>query len=394
MMNILNLWTKEILEMVRDRKGLRQTLLIPLILGLFYAVLNPALDELMNRRSEETIVIPAQGLEYADPLFIETFARFDIVLEPYAGDMETAVQQAEEAAGIIFSAGFADAVAQEADARLVLLTNPTAGGLFGGNLSLNRIELALSNYNQQLTVQRLQARDVDVRVLSPVSLEAQDLSTAAQRAGMTAALFLPMLVAIGAVNGGSFIAIDVTAGEKERGTLEALLATPASDVQIFVGKLLAVFTVTAVPIALTLFGFWAGTAVLPASMTHGAGPLPLPVIFMAILVTLPLALFANVVLMVISIRTKGFKEAQSALSPVLFGVTFVALAAAFLPPAQTALFLIPVYGTSAVVGVLAQGGIMPANALLFSVLGSVLATAVIVVVALRLFNREKLLYSI
>jgi sodium transport system permease protein len=393
-MNYFNIWLKEILEMVRDRKALRQTLLIPLILGAFYAVFNPLLGELINSRSEETLYIPVQGLAYADQAFIDTFASYDIVLEPYEGDMETAVRTAEEPAGIIFHEGFAENVANETEATLALLTNPTAGGIFGGNISLSRLELAISTYNQQLTVQRLQNRDVDLAVLTPVNLEAQDLSTAAQRAGVTAALFLPMLVAIGAVNGGSFIAIDVTAGEKERGTLEALLSTPASDVQIFVGKLLAVFTVTAIPIALTLFGFWAGTAVLPDSMTGGAGPLPVNVILKAILITLPLALFANVLLMIISIRTKGFKEAQSAMSPLLFGVTFVALAAAFLPPPQPLFFLIPIYGTSAIVGALAQGGILPANALLFSVVGSVVATLVVTAVALRIFNRERLLYSL
>jgi sodium transport system permease protein len=392
--NYLNLWYKEILEMVRDKKALRQGILIPVILGAFYAVLNPLIGELVNSRQEKTLFIPVQGLEYADPDFIDTFARFDIILEPYDGDMETAVQNAEEAAGIIFVPGFAKQVANEADARLILLTNPTAGGMFGGGLSLNRIELALSTYNRQLTLERLEARDVDPTVLTPVILDAEDLSTAAQQAGVAASLFLPMLVAIGAVNSGSFIAIDATAGEKERGTLEALLATPATDVQIFLGKLLAVFTVTAVPIALTLLAFWGTSNLLPASMSNGGGALPFRVIIQAIFITLPLALFANVLLMVIAIRTKGFKEAQSAMAPVLFGVTFVALAAAFLPPASSLLFLIPVYGTSAVVGVLAQSGVMPTNAILFSVLGSLLATAVIVVIALRLFNRERLLYSL
>lgn len=392
-MNYLNIWYKEVLEMIRDKKGLRQMLLMPLVLGVFYAIINPLLGELMNSRNEDTLVIPVQGLEHADEAFIETFAQFDIELEPYDGDMETAVQTAAEAAGIIFVAGFDEQIDAEEDATIILLTNPTAGGLFGGSLSLNRLELALGEYNSQITVQRLQARNVDTSILSPVELDAHDLSTAAQRAGAAAAFFLPMLVAIGAVQGGAFIAIDVTAGEKERGTLEALLSTPATDVQIFIGKLLAVFTVTVVPIAITLMGFWVVSAVLPESMTDGVGPLPLAVIFKAILITLPLALFANVMLMIISIRTKGFKEAQSAMSPVLVGVMFVAMAAAFLSPTESILFLIPVFGTSAVVGSLALGGVMPANAILFSVLGSVIATAVIIVVALQMFNREKLLYS-
>ncbi len=394
-MNYLNIFYKEILEMVRDKKGMRQMLLIPLILGVFYAVINPLLGELISSRNEKTLIIPVQGLEYADEAFVETFAQFDIELQSFAGDdMQTAVQTAEEAVGIIFIAGFDDKINAEGDATITLLINPTAGGLFGGNLSLNRLEVALNAYNKQITVRRLQERNVDVTVLTPVALDFQDLSSAAQRAGAAAAFFLPMLVAIGAVNGGSFMAIDVTAGEKERGTLEALLSTPATDAQIFVGKLLAVFTVTAVPIALTLMGFWVASAVLPDSMSNGVGPLPLAVIFKAILITLPLALFANVVLMVISIRTKGFKEAQSAISPLVVGVTFVAMAAAFLTPTESVLFLIPVFGTSAVVGLLALGGIMPANAILFSVLGSLLATAVILVFALRLFNREKLLYSL
>lgn len=395
-MHYFNIWLKEILELVRDRKALTQTLLIPLILGVFYGVFNPMISQLMNARSEETLYLPVEGLQYADQAFIDTFANYDIVLQPYQNtemDMETAVRTAEEAAGIIFPSGFAQSIANEQQPTLTLLVNPTAGGIFGGQLSLSRIELALLLYNQQLTVQRLEAVGVDPMVLLPVNLDTQDLSTAAQQAGVMASMFLPILVAIGAVNGGMFIAIDVTAGEKERGTLEALLSTPASNLQIFVGKLLAVFTVTAVPIALTLIGFWAATAVLPASMTDGAGPLPFRVILQAILVTLPLALFTNVVLMIISIRTKGFKEAQSSMTPVMFAVMFTSFAAAFLPPPTLLFYLIPVYGTAAVVGVLAQGGLVSATAVAVSVLGSGIASAIVIAIALRLFDRERLLYT-
>jgi len=165
LMNYLNLWIKEIQELTRDKKALRQGILIPVILGAFYAVINPLIGELVNSRTEETLTIPVQGLEYADADFIETFARYDIVLQPYDGDMESAVRTAEEAAGIIFQPGYADQVTQEENARLVLLTNPTAGGMFGGGLSLSRIELAMSAYNRQLTVERLEAREVDLEVL-------------------------------------------------------------------------------------------------------------------------------------------------------------------------------------------------------------------------------------
>ena len=392
--NILNIWQKELLDIVRDRKGLRQTLVVPLILGVFYAVLNPLLGSLIDSRQEGTLTLPVQGLEYAGQDFIDTFAQFDIELESFSGDLEATIASAEEAAGLIFTPGFGENVSAEEEATLIVRTNSTSGGLFGGGLSLGRLELALNAYNQQITVQRLTAREVDLAVLAPVTLDAEDLASPAQRAGAAAAFFLPILVAISAVQGGMFIAIDVTAGEKERGTLESLLVTPSSDVEIFVGKLAAVFTVTAVPIILTLFGFWLASTLLPESMTEGAGALPLGVIIQAIMVSLPLALFANVILMVISIRTKAFKDAQSALTPVMFGAMFIAMAAAFVPPTGESLtFLLPVYGTSAVVSVLTLGGIVPANAVLFSVVGNLLATVAGVVFALQIFNRERLLYS-
>ncbi len=392
--NILNIWQKELMDIVRDRKGLRQTLVVPLVLGIFYAVLNPLLGSLVDSRQEDTLVLPVQGLEFAGDEFIETFAQFGIELEPFSGDLEATVASAEEAAGLIFTPGFSENVAEEQEATLIVRTNNTAGGLFGGGISLGRLELALNAYNQQITVQRLTERNVDLSVLAPVTLDMEDLASPAQRAGAAAAFFLPILVAISAVQGGMFIAIDVTAGEKERGTLESLLVTPSSDVEIFVGKLASVFTVTAVPIALTLFGFWIASTLLPESMTEGAGALPVAVILQAILVSLPLALFANVILMIISIRTKTFKDAQSALTPVVFVVLFVAMAAAFVPPTGASLtYLIPVYGTSAVVGVLTLGGIVPANAVLFSIIGNVAGTAIGVIFAMQIFNRERLLYS-
>ncbi|MCA9942446.1 MAG: ABC transporter permease, partial [Anaerolineales bacterium] len=378
----------------RDRKGLRQTLVVPLILGVFYAVLNPLLGSLVTSRQEGTLVLPVQGVEYAGEEFIDTFAQFDIELEPFDGDLEATIASAEEAAGLIFTPGFDENVAAEEEATLIVRTNNTSGGLFGGGISLGRLELALNAYNQKITVERLTAREVDLAVLAPVNLDVQDLASPAQRAGAAASFFLPILVAISAVQGGMFIAIDVTAGEKERGTLESLLVTPSSDAEIFVGKLASVFTVTAVPIVLTLLGFWTASTLLPESMTDGAGALPMAVILQAILVSLPLAMFANVILMVISIRTKTFKDAQSALTPVMFGVMFTAMAAAFVPPTGASLaFLLPVYGTSAVVSALTLGGIIPANAVIFSIIGNIVATAVGIVIAMRIFNRERLLYS-
>lgn len=390
--NLINIWRKELMDTVRDRKALRQSLLVPLIIGVFYAVLNPALARMIQSRADDPVTIPAQGLEYAGDDFIQAMGNFGITLEAYEGDLEEVITAGEEAAGMIIPEGFNEAIANDEQTTITLLTNPTAGGPFGGGFQVQRLDFALTTYNQLVGVNRLQVRGIDPTLLDPVDLNAQDLSTPAQRAGVFASLMLPLLVGIIAAQGGMFIAIDVTAGEKERGTLEALLVTPTSDIEIFIGKLLAVFSMTIVPIVLTLMGFWVGGMLLPADWTDGA-VLPLGLVVQAIVLTLPLALFLNVVLMAVSIRTKAFKDAQSSAGPLIFGVTMAAMAAAFVPPTNPLLYLIPIYGTSAIVGALAVGGVIPLMGVVLSVVGCVAAAIIGIVISMRLFNRERLLYS-
>jgi sodium transport system permease protein len=302
------------------------------------------------------------------------------------------VTRGAEAAGLVIPDSFGSDIAAAEPAGIRLVINPTAGGPFGGGISINRLELALENYNRQIAAARVAGAGVDPRLLNPIALEVQNLSTPEQRGGVFAALMLPILVGVIVAQGGAFIAIDVTAGEKERGTLEALLVTPAGDVEIFLGKLLAVFTMTTLPLVLTFLAFWGGSNVLPESMTDGA-ILPIEVILQTILITLPLALFVNAVLMIVSVRTRAFKDAQSAMTPAIFGVLIPAMAGAFVPPASTLLYVIPVYGTGAVVSTLATSGVIPDGAVLYSVIGSLLAAVVAIAVALRLFDRERLLYS-
>jgi ABC-type Na+ efflux pump permease subunit len=127
-------------------------------------------------------------------------------------------------------------------------------------------------------------------------------------------------------------------------------------------------------------------------MTDGAF-LPFSVILQAILLTIPLVLAANVILMIISIRTKAFKDAQAATTPLIFGVLIASMFAAFAPPTRMIFFLIPFYGTAAVVGQLAVAGTVSAALVIISTVGNLIAATFGTIAALRLFNRERLLYS-
>lgn len=390
---IANIWRKEITENVRDKKALRQGLLTPVIIGIFYALFSPLLNSAIADRAQQPITIPAKGIENADQRFIDSLKQFDITLEPYAGDLEAAIRQGEENAGLIIPPGFSQALNSEQPAQMTLLTNRTAGGLFGGGFSGERLDLAVSQFNQAVVTSRVEERNIDPNILSPIALQTQDLTRPEQVAGFFAAFTLPILVAVIVVQGGFFIAVDVTAGEKERGTLESLLVTPASDIEIFLGKLGAVFTMTVIPTVLTFMAFWGASQFMPSSVTNG-GVLPFSVVLTAILLAIPLALFLNTALMTLSVRTKTFKDAQQAATPVIFAAMVPSMAAAFLQPTNVLMYLIPIYGPSALVGALAVGTPTSPMAYVYAVVGSLVAAAICIPIALRVFNRERLLYGV
>ena len=148
---ISNIWRKELIDSLRDRKALRQALLVPLIVGIFYAVFNPLISNVISERAQAPLTIPAQGIENAGQDFLDLLKAQKITLEPFTGDLEAAVARGDKQAGIIIPSGFSQNVAQEKPASLTLYTNRTSGGIFGGGFSGERLDLAISTYNRTIT---------------------------------------------------------------------------------------------------------------------------------------------------------------------------------------------------------------------------------------------------
>lgn len=390
---ILNIWRKELMDNIRDRKALSQAIMMPLILGIFYAVFNPLISASFARQAEAPLVVPAQGIENAGQPLLDILKKANITLKLYEGDLREAIIKGELSAGLIIPEGFSKTIDSEKPATLELLTNATTGGLFGGRFSSTRLELTINAFNTLESARRMQSRNIDPGVIIPVIMKPDELSTAEQRAGIFASFTLPLLIVILVAQGGLFIAIDVTAGEKERGTLEALMVTPATDTEVLIGKLLAVFTLSLISISITLIGFYVASNLLPNSISLGA-TLPFRVILIALVVTLPLTLFVSIVQLIICVRAKAFKDAQSSAGLLSFALMVPAFASAFAAPTNVLAYLIPIYGPAAAVGTVAIGGPLPPLAVPLSILGSLGATVVGLVIARRLFNRERMLYSV
>ncbi len=399
MNNILNIWRKEVTDNLRDRKALRQSILVPVLFGVVYAFVFPLLGNLMSSRVEEqgqqSLEVVAIGAENVNDALGAVLESADISLNEYAGtraELEAEIESAEITLAIIIPADFANAIEGEQPAQIELLTNTEGGSMFNINTSAFRLQSALQGYNQTLITSRLVERGIDPAILQPIDIQQISLTTPEQETAGQNSYLLSILVGLVVAMGGMYVALDVTAGERERGTLEALLLTPASDMEIFTGKLLAVFSITLIPTVATFVAFGLTTNLLPESMSTGA-QIPLIVFVGSIIAALPFALAVNVIMMLVAIRMNTFKEAQSAATPVTMGAMFPTIAAGMFPPINPIFFLIPAYGTGAVVGKLAVDGAFPVLPFILSVVGALLVAIIGIVIGMRLFNRERLLYG-
>src|SRR5262245_5018536 len=110
---ITNIWNKELIDSLRDRKALRQAILIPLVVGVFYALFNPWLASVMTERAQEPVTVPAQGIQYASPELLAALKSQQITLEPYEGDLRAVIASGEKGSGLIIPPEFATNIAEE-----------------------------------------------------------------------------------------------------------------------------------------------------------------------------------------------------------------------------------------------------------------------------------------
>ena len=118
----------------------------------------------------------------------------------------------------------------------------TKVGNIRGELNAGKLRAAVDAYAQTIVAERLAGAGLDPSVLRPIAIGSADASTEAERSSGQLAWLIPFFIAIWTLSGGQMTAIDATAGEKERGTLEVLLVTPVRRAEVVVGKFLAVVT--------------------------------------------------------------------------------------------------------------------------------------------------------
>ena len=296
---------KEVVDNVRDRRTLAA--------ALFYPVLGPAMILFMifaigqlRGESEQALMLPVQGADNA-PNLIAFLEQNHVAIQATPDEPEEAVRQGSEDVVLIIPEEFGEAFTDGRPATVRLVMDQSRNEAMR---SIRRAQLLLQAYSHQIGRLRLQVRGVDPRVADAIAIEAVDVSTPQSQAARILSM-APYLILVSLFVGGMYLAIDSTAGERERCSLEPLLINPVERSELVNGKAAAVLVFTTVALIETLVGFAIVLNFFPLERYIGVRmSLPPASLGAILLICLPLMVFVVALQMIIASYTKSFKEAQ------------------------------------------------------------------------------------
>ena len=304
-------WRKEFTDAMRDRRSLMSALLYPILMPLMMTLMFGALARLEG--SERPLELPITGSERA-PNLVAWLEERGVIVVDAPSDPEAAVRNGDVDLVLIIDEDYAEHFrsVQPAAVRLLRDSSRTASGS-----SIGRTRNLLRQYSNQVAVLRLVARGVSPGVMQAVQIDELDLATPEQSAARLFAM-IPMLLILGAFIGGLNVAIDTTAGERERHSLEPLLVNPVSRTALTAGKWLTTCLFGLVASVLTLIAFLFMMRFVPLEQLEMQLNLGYPQLLLMVVAVAPVALLASGLQMFVATFSRSFKEAQTYVSVLIF----------------------------------------------------------------------------
>jgi len=382
---------KEVRDNFRDRRTLLSALLMGPLFGpiLFAFVINMSLKQTLGEAGEP-LDVPVIGQEHA-PNLMDYLKSHNINITDAPVDRAAALEAVKAGRHdlvLVVPGAFGEDLANTVPATIEVisdLANTQA------ERESRRTMRALRSYNQEIAALRLVARGVSPVVLRPLNIDVVDVSTPSGRSALLLGM-LSYFFIFALLTGGMNLAIDATAGERERGSLEPLLCLPVTRDQLIFGKIFAACLFMALSLSLSLVSFYVTLEFIPLEklgMTPNFGPV---VVAKAFLLLVPFTLLGASLMTLVASFTKSFKEAQTWVSIVLLAPTLpILMASILMVRASTELMFIPSLSQHLLLVGLIKNE--PTNMLhvIVSVSGTLLAGAVLAMICARLYRREGLL---
>ncbi|MFZ5546940.1 MAG: ABC transporter permease, partial [Pseudomonadota bacterium] len=319
-----HVFRKELLDALRDRRTLFMVLLSSVAIGPVLLFALSALVGQIERRAELREVVVA-GIEHA-PTLRNFLLRQTYTLKPAPADYEQQLRNSRLGDPVVVIAPGFEAALARGEAPLVEVVVSSADQRAQG--SAGRIERLLRAFGSEQATLRLALRGVAPALLEVVQVERRDVASPQTRAAQLTGM-LPFFVLMAVLYGALNAALDTTAGERERGSLEPLLMNPAPRAALVVGKWGAVACVGMLIAVLSSFSFLPGQWLLRSESLAALFQYGLREAALFLVLLLPLAAALSALLMAVAIRCRSFKEAQANNTVVILVVSLLPLVTLF-----------------------------------------------------------------
>ena len=323
-MNALVVFRKELVDALRDRRTLLMVLLSSVAIGPVVLIALSALVAGIEKRAEERSVIVA-GIEHA-PTLRNYLERQTYRIETAPSDYERRLVTQKLGDPVLVLGREFEAELARGEPPLVEIVSSSANARAGAAGA--RLARLLRGFANEQSTLRLIHRGVAPAALEVIDVQERDLANPQSRAAQLTGM-LPFFVLMAVLYGALNAALDTTAGERERGSLEPLLMNPASRVSLVLGKWGAVAMVAMLIALLSCFSFLPAQSLLRSETLAAMFQFGLREMALFLALLAPLAAALAALMMAIAIRCKSFKEAQANNTIVVLGISLLPLVTVF-----------------------------------------------------------------
>ncbi len=380
---IKTIFKKELKEVLRDKRMIYLIILLPFFLyPVLFTIIGAVGASQGEKMAAETVRLLVNPEAEGTPVLeaVRKLPNLDIRVQPFDSTM---VDTMDTTIGLLVAPDFAAKLDSNESALVQVMADESKDVL---SMRARSIKAAVEQVNQQLLAQRLLSVKLNNQFIKPVQLETVDLATEDAIAGKIMASFLPMIILLFIFIGCVYISIDITAGEKERRTLQSLFTSPATTREIIAGKFGAVVTVGIVSAFMNVASLVVAILIQVKLLGGNVGFFSLSIstegwLWIGLLILLSTVFLAGLTLAVV-LLANSYKEAQSYVSPLMMLVlipTMISQMPGMELNASTA--LIPMLNIALSIGAILKGtfsaglvGLVALMALLYAILALYLAS--------------------
>ena len=384
----LTIYLKELRDSLRDRRTVLMVLVASILMGPLTLVLVAKYVSGLEEKAR-VLKVRMSGSQNA-PALVNFLQRNDVEIEDAPADYEERVKEGRLDAVIVVPADFDDRYLAGDAARVEIVYDDSRTDAAP---AIRQAERLLRAFNQEVGTLRMVARGVSPDLASPLKVEHVNTATPRQK-GAFLLFIIPMFGILSPLLGGMAVAIDSTAGERERGSLEPLLANPVMIEHVVAGKWLASWTFASAVGALTLGGFWIASTLYASRQLAALMSFGFPELVYFIALVLPLAAMTSALQMLICTYGRSYREAQTYVSYLATVASFVPVIVLFsgLKDATWQL-AVPVLAQQMVLSRVLRGDVLSlADYLLPSAVAFALAALCVASVA-RLLQQERIVFG-